>query len=225
MGLENNFNQSTQSPGTEDKSVLEKKQKEWDEKLKNADRAVDGLGLEMDENIKEAVVALVSNGFNTVGSCGGHFEEEERTARLPWIQFAYENEPTYRYVGEKEIREEIMSKYSLKSEREIFLSKTEAGKEYYSRTGDCENSPEWEAWSQKNEKLGKDISILLSEFYENRMSNCKMIIDRAYPAWVICPDDKILENKSLEEQKEILLETQKEFDLFAKFLKEKYFKS
>lgn len=225
MGFENNFNQSVQPPGTEDKSVLEQKQKEWGEKLKNTGRAVDGLGLEMDENIKEAVVALVSNGLDTVGSCGGHIVEEEKTIRLPWVQIAYENEPAYRFVGEKEIREEIMRKYDLKSERDIFLSETEAGKKYYSKTSDCENSPEWETWSQKNEKLRENISTLLDEFYKDRDSKYRLITGRAYPVWVISPDEKVLENKNFDEQKEILSETQKEFDLFAKFLKERYFKS
>ena len=107
MGLEN-FSQSAQLPETKDKSILEQKQKEWDEKLKNIDRTVDGLGLGMDENIKEAVVALVLNGLNTEASCGGHIEENE--VRLPWGQIAAEGMPVYRYAGEKEIREEIMRK-------------------------------------------------------------------------------------------------------------------
>jgi hypothetical protein len=68
MEKENNLNQL---------SPLEQKQKIWGEKLKDMDRIVDGLGMQMDENIKECVVGLWLNGFNTSSSCGGHIENIE----------------------------------------------------------------------------------------------------------------------------------------------------
>ncbi|KKP33008.1 MAG: hypothetical protein A2312_04535 [Candidatus Staskawiczbacteria bacterium RIFOXYB2_FULL_32_9] len=60
----------------------------WEEKQREVDKIVDGLGEEIDKNIKDVVVAFVANGFSTSASCEGHIvseSEKQRGELYPWI--------------------------------------------------------------------------------------------------------------------------------------------
>lgn len=59
-----------------------KPRKVWDEQRKKVDRLTDGLGMPLDEGIKEIVVALNVYGFQTCMSCEGH---ADRACSYPWV--------------------------------------------------------------------------------------------------------------------------------------------
>lgn len=48
------------------------------------DEITDGLGKKVDDNIKEAIIALHVNGFRTDGSCEGHVDGDHGLP-YPWI--------------------------------------------------------------------------------------------------------------------------------------------
>lgn len=59
------------------------RQQQWDETATRVDKAVDGLGLEIDKGIKDAVVGLNVHGINTFQSCEGHLDG--RDSMSPYI--------------------------------------------------------------------------------------------------------------------------------------------
>lgn len=68
----------------------EKSEKEllWEQKQREVDKIVDGLGLEIDGGVKEPVVAFMAYDFPTAASCEGHIVEEGQKKRgepYPWI--------------------------------------------------------------------------------------------------------------------------------------------
>jgi hypothetical protein len=61
-------------------------QETWDKLVKKFERLTDGLGMPIDLEILETVVALNALGINTIMSCGGHIDE--RGLLLPWVDIA-----------------------------------------------------------------------------------------------------------------------------------------
>ena len=91
---------------------LEKEQ-QWEKVSKEVNEVTDGLGLEIDEGIKETVVACMVNGLNTSQSCEGH---TDRALPVPWVEIEALNEPKEHYVGQNEIYEKVAKKYNLSAE-------------------------------------------------------------------------------------------------------------
>jgi len=88
MGFEN-INLPPKVEKKEDK--ITEKQKIWDETAKKVEKITDGLGLGIDQKIKETVIALIVNGFSTDASCEGHIEKEHGLP-FPWVDI-YAPEP------------------------------------------------------------------------------------------------------------------------------------
>ncbi len=61
------------------------KQSLWEQQVTSLSETEDSLPI--DENIKEAIVALNVHGIHTIASCGGHITEERHTgdSLFPWI--------------------------------------------------------------------------------------------------------------------------------------------
>ncbi len=66
----------------------------WEAKKEEVDHIVDGLGLGIDEKIKEPVTSLLAHEFPTNASCEGHIAEENEGRGLPypWVEI-YAPEP------------------------------------------------------------------------------------------------------------------------------------
>jgi len=60
------------------------KQSRWDQNLKEIDRIIDGLGLGVDNGIKETLAALMAYEVPTISSCEGHIDEEHGEP-YPWV--------------------------------------------------------------------------------------------------------------------------------------------
>ena len=87
--------------------VLSEKQKKWDQVRAEVDMIVDGLGLGIDEGIKEEVTAFMVNGFTTSMSCEGHVDEaNEHGDPYPWIE-VNASEPEGWEEAEGDVREEM----------------------------------------------------------------------------------------------------------------------
>jgi hypothetical protein len=84
---EQNFIPKPPSP-EQDKPIKSEKEIAWKEKLLEVNKIIDGLGLEIDEKIKDTVVAFLLHKFNTNASCEGHVAEEgeeEHGLPYPWV--------------------------------------------------------------------------------------------------------------------------------------------
>jgi hypothetical protein len=64
--------------------------------MSKVNKITDGLGLGVDENIKETLASILLHGFKTSGSCEGHVcknAKEQYGLSYPWVEF-YMPEPT-----------------------------------------------------------------------------------------------------------------------------------
>ncbi len=201
------------SPLNNEKQVL------WENAFKKCETIVDGLGLEMDENIKECVVGLWMNDFNTAGSCGGHKEEVDGKVkiRLPYVYIKQKNEPDYRYKGEKEVVQSIKQKFNLTKDNDIFDDGV-IEKEYQDamesiyENGEVE---EYREWRKLDKSLEEKTLALIEEYNSSKNGNFLR------PSGIF-PGIRI--EYATQEKNELELEkAQKEFTLFAEYLKNRYF--
>ncbi len=200
------------------KNGLEK-QKKWEEVLKNFEQVTDGLGLPIEESIKETVVSLNVNEIPTGSSCGGHIEKDRLS--FPYVSGEAPGEPQYRYQGEDKIIESLITKYKLSDRREIF----DDGKiedEYYNLTDNLEETEEYKEWYLKNEPLIQQITQLIEEF-NTTSSSGRICLAPIYPGYRIEAHDRKKEFvEDMQKEKEIQL-AQKEFKAFTDFLKQRFF--
>jgi len=61
---------------------------QWDELVKHFCSVSDGLGMPIDDEIFETVVALNALGITTTMSCAGHITRDEGDVRYPWVDFS-----------------------------------------------------------------------------------------------------------------------------------------
>jgi hypothetical protein len=206
----------------------EQKRQRWFDTLKNLDEIVDGLGMKIDENIKETVAAFNINGIPTDGSCGGHTEGR---LGFPYIMGKPLDEPEYRWVGQQNLNSEILKKYNLKTVREIY-SDSKAEAEYNKRVEEelkFIETEQYKEWYKKVQPLEKEVGTLIEEFYKNRMisDDQKLHLSPLYAHYDI---ESGLEIESLQQSnvsvvaiKAKIHASQEEFKLFTEFLKQKYF--
>lgn len=97
-----NFNPKPPTQEQEE-SVKSEKEIAWDKKLEEVNKITDGLGLDLDEKIKEPVAAFLIHEFTTSQSCEGHVGEEEKHGlSFPWIEiYAPEPKGWREVTGEK----------------------------------------------------------------------------------------------------------------------------
>jgi len=126
----------------------------WNDKRKEVDRIVDGLGLGIDEGIKETVTALRVYGLNTQQSCEGHMRGEgRRIASLPWITICVPEPKGWEKAKDKIIKQkkgEIVEDPEQQKKTEEFVGKAEV------------------EWRVKNFEQYKKAMDLLEDFYRQR---------------------------------------------------------
>ncbi len=219
-----------------DLSSLEysKKQKQWDNEINRLEKMVDLLGLPIDTNIREAVAAFNINGFPTYMSCEGHVEERfgSMIKISPYVGFGTP-EPDIRFEGQEEIKRKIGEKYGVKPETvglHIETGNKEADREYwdYIQNELIPETSEFTKVRDTNEKLAREMQILLDEFYSTRKTFKKLKIDVIGPAShasVSCDlDVASMSESELDKYTRELKEEQHEMNEFAKFLKDKFFR-
>lgn len=95
-----------------------RKEEEWKKLRKMVDEMKDKLGREIDEGIKETVVAFLAFDFNTFASCEGHLDHG---LPYPWVEIRIPAPKGWKGANEekkKELKEEWNEKI-LKKEAEM----------------------------------------------------------------------------------------------------------
>jgi hypothetical protein len=198
------------------------KQRKWDTFLKKIDITTDNLGMPIDENIKQAIVAMNLLGLRTAGSCQGHVDEY---ILFPYIYCEVKGEPKLKYDGERSIRIKIIKKYNIKNWNIVYTN-DEIWNDYWTQVKSLENSNKYKKWAKKNESLGKKISLLINKFNKKRnpTNNNKLQVIRMYPGYRIVALDVKKENLFSKKEKIKLIKlSQKEFADFTIFLKKEFF--
>jgi hypothetical protein len=89
----------------------------WEQTLAKVEHVVDGLGMGVDEKIKESVVAFLVHEFTTSGSCEGHIAEEgdeQHGLPYPWVE-VYALEPDDWEEAEGEKKEQLEREWRVKN--------------------------------------------------------------------------------------------------------------
>src|SRR3989344_7407962 len=130
------------------------KQQLIDAKLKEAGEFKDRLGYPVDSRIVEAVAMLQLSGFNTAGSCEGHVDEPGLMA--PWVDVEAPHEPEYRYKGEQQITDKILSEFGIDINT-MLDGETEAAVQAWGELNNTlaheEENEEYKQWTAENTLL------------------------------------------------------------------------
>lgn len=212
----------------------------WEQKRAEVEKRTDALGMEIDEGIKDAVIAFNVNGIPTSQSCEGHFENgSDHGYPVPWITVEAINKPKWRYESEEEIYQQIAEKYGVTVDQVLHAENEEAWVEVEAlRLGaEQEETLEYKTWDKENDILFTKVETLLNEFYTDRNvpDEVRIIIDRGAGWFDVHNGGKFyipnsekerLQTELTEEERaripEVLKSCQKEMQDFTAFLKNKF---
>ncbi len=196
-------------------------------------------GAGVDEGIKETVAVCNVMELPTSASCEGHLgSESERGFPVPWVQVEAPNKPQWRFEHEKEIYEQVAKKYGITVDQVLHTDNDEAWQEAERLREGLEETAEYKAWEEENEKLFAKTEALLQEFYKERNvpDEVRIIADKGDGGFLVHNGGKFyipnsrkerLQNELTAEERvripEILKASQKEMGSFTEFLKKKYF--
>ncbi len=222
----------------ENRSTLQnpEKKKLWDEAAARIETITDRLGLEIDEGIKEVVIAFLVNGFPTQQSCEGHLEERFGAIRKinPGIMIGVE-EPKIRFVGEGEIKQKFADQFGVTCEgidREE-EGCYEAARAYwnYIAANRIPETAQYQEVRVNNDELLKRFQGIFAEFLQQR-PDCvsALTIDKVGPGGLFkvggsskAPDE-IQEDKMDIFQEEFIKE-QKAMKALGEFLKQRFWRN
>jgi hypothetical protein len=202
-------------------------------KRNEIDQFADAEGKGIDEEIKEAVVALNLLGFDTTQSCQGHYGEEEGGFGAPWVQIEQPNQPEERFQNQNEIFKRVAEKYNLTLKQLKHEDNADAWGEALREASQQGETPEFQEWNKKNQELLQRVKELLDEFYKNREGHynedMKLEIEEFADMFRIhnggedykMVDENISENEKIAHAHR-LFEYQREMRNFAYFLLDKF---
>jgi len=233
--------------GSADPETLKQRESQWSAKQKEIDRLADGLGMGLDDGIKDAVIALQVNGFNTRQSCEGHIDWG---CGAPWVDIEAPGgpEPLFgqkgnsifimnRFNGQEEAFRRVASENGITVE-ELMDRKNidrysglrrEAEKSVF---GNGETA-EFSAWRGRNSDLRRDMEALLEEYYtaknvpESQKIQFLKCGDDSFRIYTGTEKDLFRERKSMNDSDkqalgERLVEYRQAMDGFTKFMKERF---
>ncbi len=199
----------------------------------------DRLGKGVDEGIKETVAIYNVMELPTSASCEGHFENEaEHGFPVPWVDVEAPNEPQWRFEHEEEIYNQVAKKYGVTVDKVLRADNEEAWEEAVKLSAEQEETEEYKAWEEENEKLFIKVESLLREFYTERNvpDELRIIADRSVGGFRVHGGGKFyipnnekerIQNELTEEERnrtpEVLRGSQEEMRAFTEFLKQRYF--
>lgn len=208
--------------------TVSRKQIAWDKKKKEVDSWGDKRGLGIDKRIKEAVVALNMLGFPTTASCEGHLNWSEHT---PWVDVSLpDTRPEWQWIGEKQAIAKVAKKRGLSFDAVRYMGDREAWVESNKLYMNNHKTEAYKRWFKKVQALHKKFERLLKEFYRNRAveAGCKITTDWYDGIFRIYNGGADFTEEFSPKQKKgfakRLRKYQKEWNDFACFLKQKYFK-
>lgn len=224
---------------------IESARTEKEKKLRTIRSEVDNygdrLGEGVDEGIKETVSVYNAIGLPTSASCEGHFEgnESKHGFPVPWVEVGASNEPQWRFEREEQIYGQIAKKYGVTVDKVLHADNNEAWKEAVQLSVGQQETAEYKAWEEENERLFVKMESLLQEFYKGRdvADEFRLIADKKAGGFRVhnggkfyIPNNKKerLQKELTEEERnripEVLKGSQQEMRIFTEFLKEKYFR-
>lgn len=211
--------------------TLEEKHAAWDSKRREIDEIGDKLGRGIDEGVKETVVALNMLGFNTTGSCEGHFD---RLYLTPYIDFAAPDRPETTFIGETEVFQRVADKYHIPLEEFRRGQDQEGWWEAFSEAGKNGLTPEFARFTEETQNMEERFAPLLEEFN----------LGRSVPAWIQLNlyeggyyhriasggsngygllSEQFEQTLPIRDRATLLVQRQNEMTAFTGFLKNKYF--
>lgn len=210
----------------------QEKEKRLEEIRAELEKITDAEGKSIDEGIKETVLFMNVLEIPTIQSCEGHLDEKEGNP-FPWVEIGAEDEPEERWIGQNAAFENAAK------ERDVSVEELKHGTpenlywEVMREISKNTETPEYQAWAQKNEELRKRASDLLEKFYQKRDadSDIKLEVDESEgrPFGLHSHDDKFWELKrgelpsgEREKMNEKFMQRRREMRAFTEFLKDKY---
>ncbi len=182
---------------------------------KDINKITDGLGLEIDPEIKNTVKFLIAHDFSTYGSCEGHVDNG---LPYPWIDIGN--------LLRNDVRFQELSKkitYIEENDSQIDTRTDTEKEEYEFKVNEVK---------EKN-NIDKDkLESLLEEFNEKNESNIRLTLEkRGWNSVRLQPEnsyssnpDEIRNNISEVEIELKLQEYRNEINKFTEFLKNKFYK-
>lgn len=186
------------------------KQRRWNDAALMVEGFRDGLGLKVDEGIKETVVALIVSGFKTRQSCEGHLN---RAIAAPWVDIQVE--------GTEELQSQVNQAFNDAEAAERAGKSNDELDELFSRA----NTLHKEAQRPMLKEASR-VMELLNVFYSNRqVSNDRRLTINPFGSFFrIESEGSFLQDIANDQTKnEKLQEYQEEMRTFTAFLKERYF--
>jgi hypothetical protein len=203
-------------------------QKIWKAKLKELTTIVDNEGIPIDKDILETVAAFNLNGFPTIKSCAGHFQQS--SLRFPFVLGWATGKPESRFINDKKLRQKIALKYSGPQE-EIEIDPG-AAEEYYKivKKRRLNETKEYKAWDKKNRVLRKAILSLLQQFYSRRTvsQDAKIYLAKGMLGYLVMTGkmkikkmirDNTVKPSEIPQIQKNIIAGQKEMRTFTEFLK------
>jgi hypothetical protein len=149
-------NQIESKKSKENDNERKKREEELKRIRKEIEQITDGLGMPIDEGIKEAVAIFNAVGLYTSASCEGHID---RGISAPWIEISAPNEPEERFIGQQEVFEKIAKKYGITTE-ELKRGKIMAAYwEALEESSQKEETEDYKKWKEENKKLLKKLKL------------------------------------------------------------------
>jgi len=201
----------------------------WDDLVKHFCAVSDGLGMPIDDEIFDTVVALNALGITTTMSCAGHITRDEGDIRYPWVDFSA-SDATIENLKEKE-RE--LHKKAMKLQKKIVKVQKKNVERADTRELVEESNGAWRAYHSLRHQqrklqvpLRQQVIEYLSRFYDGRV----VPFDRRLTLSVISSNTRIesqgaadfylCEPREVQLQK--LAEYRDEMRAFTEFLKAIY---
>lgn len=180
--------QSLPAPGSEKKAhsvnttIREERERQWCAKEKEIEVLTDGLGMGLDKGVKDTVVALQLNGFNTSQSCEGHIG---RGCGSPWVDIEAPGAPgclfgakgnslyiMHRWKGQEESYRRVAEKHGIRVE-ELLDRKNHRKNEELLREAESDlykngETEEFIEWRLKNMEIRKAMDSILDTYNQTR---------------------------------------------------------
>ncbi len=198
----------------------------WDELVKHFCSVSDRLGMPIDDEIFDTVIALNALDITTTMSCAGHITRDQGDIRYPWIHFSASDTTITELKKEQEKLHKKAEKLQAKLSR---LRQKHADSTRIQKIAKKSNSA-WHAYHSMGHKLRKlqvpmrqKVVGYLSQFYENRSVpfDRRLILDLLSSTTRIesqgAADFHLTEPREMQLQK--LAEYRDEMHAFTEFLK------